>query len=639
MTSTAVPHAQTAAGAPLSGREQARSSLDRPAPPMGYVPGLDGIRAIAVLGVLVFHGSAQWLPGGFLGVDVFFVLSGFLISTILLEQLGTRGWVDFRVFYIHRARRLLPALLAMLAMSAVLIAIFAHDAAAQFRRTVLPSLLYVANWAFINDDLSYFEAIGRPAVLQHLWSLAIEEQFYLLWPLVLLLIFRRRGRTGVGRVAFGVAVASTLLMAVLSVMWNMPGASDASRLYFGTDTHAMSLLVGAALAAVYRPGAMPRHLPMVRRLALTGVGLLALAAVLLAYFQVTEDGTWLYRGGFLVFALATAAVITVVAHPAALLGPLLALAPLRYIGTRSYGLYLYHWPIFVMVRPSIDVPMDALGTFVLRMALTLAVAEVSYRYLEMPIRQGTAWPAVKRWFASAPVPGRRIALTAGTTILATTAVVAVIANAEAPTAADYLGGVTEVNAAPLEPTPMVDAAGAATAEPTAPTAVDEQTTAPAALIGPNTPMTVVGDSVAVGAATSLAALMPATTVDAAVSRQPSEILGRISERQAANLLDPVVVIQAGTNGRIDQAQLSSVLDSLADRQRVVLVTSAGPHPWQSQSNETIAEVAGKYPNVRVADFAAAAVGHPEYFIEDGVHLTPAGLDVYSSLITSTVQAP
>lgn len=629
MTSTAVPRVQTAVAAPPSGRAQVRESLDRPAPPMGFVPGLDGIRAIAVLGVLVFHGSAQWLPGGFLGVDVFFVLSGFLISTILLDQLGNRGWIDFRVFYIHRARRLLPALLAMLAMSAVLIAIFAHDAAAQFRRTVVPSLLYVANWAFINDDLSYFEAIGRPAVLQHLWSLAIEEQFYLLWPLVLLLIYRRRGRAGVGRVAFGVAVASTLLMAVLSVMWNMPGASDASRLYFGTDTHAMSLLVGAALAAVYRPGAMPRHLPMVRRLALTGVGLVALAAVLLAYFQVTEDGTWLYRGGFLVFALATAVVITVVAHPAALLGPLLALAPLRYIGTRSYGLYLYHWPIFVMVRPSIDVPMDALSTFVLRMALTLVVAEVSYRYLEMPIRRGTAWPAVKRWFASAPVPGRRIALAAGATILATTAVVAVIANAESPTAADYLGGVSEVNAAPLESTPAADAAGVATAEPTAP---------PAA-IGPSTPMTVVGDSMAVGAATSLAALMPATIVDAAVSRPPSEILGRIAERQAANLLAPVVVIQTGTNGLIDEAQLTSTLEALADRQRVVLVTSAGPHLWQSQSNEVIAQVAGKYPNVRVADFAVAAVGHPEYFVEDGVHLTPAGLDVYSSLITSTVQAP
>ncbi|MCB0915889.1 MAG: acyltransferase [Actinobacteria bacterium] len=643
MASTAVPEVHTHASAPTSlptdsptlGRAGVRvrtgRHLQRPAPPMGYVPGLDGIRALAVLGVLVFHGSDSWLPGGFLGVDVFFVLSGFLISTILLEQLSSRGWIDFRVFYLHRARRLLPALVAMVAMSAVLIAVFAHDAAAQFRRTVLPSLLYVANWAFINDDLSYFEAIGRPPVLQHLWSLAIEEQFYLLWPLVLLLIYKRRGRLGVGRVAFGVAVVSTLLMALLSVLWNVPGQSDASRLYFGTDTHAMSLLVGAALAAVYRPGAMPRSLPLLRRLALTGVGVLALGLVILAYFQVSEQGTWLYRGGFLVFAFATAALITVVAHPAALLGPVMAWAPLRYIGTRSYGLYLYHWPIFVVLRPEIDVPMGAFGTFLLRMGLTMAVAEVSYRYLEMPIRRGTAWPALKQWFADAPA--RRIVAVVGTTAAATAAVVFVIANAEAPTAKEYLGGVTEVNAAPLAPKPTAEPAAAAPAveEPT-PTVAPEPIT-------PATPMTVVGDSLAVGAAESLTALMPATTVDAAVSRQPEEVLARISERQAAGLLDPVVVIQTGTNGRVDPDQLSALLASLSDRQRVVLVTSAGPHSWQPQSNEVMQQVAAGHPNVRVADFAAAAAGHPEYFIEDGVHLTPTGLDVYTALITATVQAP
>ena len=165
---------------------------------MGYVPGLDGIRAIAVLGVLFFHGSASRLPGGFLGVDVFFVLSGFLISTLLFEQLAARGRIDFRTFYLHRARRLLPALLAMISFAAVLVALFAHDAAAQFRRSVLPSLLYVANWAFIGDKQSHFEAIGRPPILQHLWSLAIEEQFYLLWLLLLFLLYRGGGRLRVG---------------------------------------------------------------------------------------------------------------------------------------------------------------------------------------------------------------------------------------------------------------------------------------------------------------------------------------------------------------------------------------------------------------------------------------------------------
>lgn len=337
---------------------------------MGYIPGLDGIRALAVLGVLVFHGMPDWLPGGFLGVDVFFVLSGFLISTLLLEQLAARGSINFRVFYLHRARRLLPPLVAMIALSALLVVLFAHDAAGQFRRSVLPSLFYVANWSFIVEQQSYFEAIGRPPLLQHLWSLAIEEQFYLLWPLVLLVLYRAWGRIGVGRVALWTALASTLLMAFLSFLWNMPTYADASRLYFGTDTHAMSLLVGAALAAVFRPGAMPRSLAPSRRWALTGVGVVATMGVLWAYVNVHESGDWLYRGGFLLFAGAVAVMMAVVAHPASLLGPVFAIAVLRYIGTRSYGLYLYHWPIFVVTRPDIDVPFGAVPTFVLQLALT-----------------------------------------------------------------------------------------------------------------------------------------------------------------------------------------------------------------------------------------------------------------------------
>lgn len=612
--------------------------LDRPAPPMGYVPGLDGIRAVAVIGVLLFHGSSSWLPGGFLGVDVFFVLSGFLISTLLLEQLAARGRIDFRTFYLHRARRLLPALIATIALSAFLVAAFAQDAAAQFRRTVIPALLYVANWSFISDDASYFEAIGRPPILQHLWSLAIEEQFYLLWPLILLFIFRRRGRIGVGKVALWVALASTLLMAFLSMLWNMPSYNDASRLYFGTDTHAMSLLIGATLAAVYRPGAMPRRLPPPRSLALTGVGVLAFAAVMLSYLTLHEQNPWLYRGGFLVFAVASAVLIAVTAHPAAALGPMLAVAPLRYIGKRSYGLYLYHWPIFVVMRPEVDVPMSPVPTFLLQLALTFAVAEASYRYLEMPIRSGKAWPAVTQWVESTGNPKKRLATVGAIGGLTLAVVGFTIANVNAPNAGDYLGGKTEVNAAPISqqrpasPTTAESPSAAPTYGPTVPPAA-------AVTLGPTTPMTMVGDSLAVGAADELALLMPATTVDAAVSRQADEIFARINERQAAGILDPVVVIQTGTNGTVEPEAIKATLDALRDRARVVLVTSYGPHWWQAEANAVMTEAAKGHPNVRIADFATAAQGHGEYFVEDGVHLTQGGVDAYAHLIAQAAQAP
>ena len=651
--------------APRPGRSRRQRSapashwqyLQHDAPPMGYVPGLDGIRALAVIGVLVFHGIPSWMPGGFLGVDVFFVLSGFLISTLLLEQLAARGRIDFRVFYIHRARRLLPALVAMLALSALLVVLFAHDAASQFRRSVLPSLLYVANWSFINDQQSYFEAIGRPPLLQHLWSLAIEEQFYLLWPLVLLVLYRRRGRLGVGKGALWTALASTLLMAFLSFLWNMPSYEDASRLYFGTDTHAMSLLVGAALAAVFRPGAMPRTLSPPRRLALTGVGVAATALVLLAYLQVHESDDWLYRGGFLLFAGACAVMIAVAAHPAGLLGPALGWAPLRYIGTRSYGLYLYHWPIFVVTRPDIDVPFGPVPTFALQLVLTFLVAEASYRYLEIPIRRGTAMASIRSWAAAAPNPSRRVA-TVGLVGFATTAVVAFgIATVSAPNARDYLDGKTELNSAPLtipgaaEPAPS-PTSPAATTPTTAPAPAPAAAQSPAAAVpappppappvatGPitaQTPTTAVGDSLLVGAADELVTFMPATTVDAAVSRQAQEIFARIRERKAAGQLDSVVVIQTGTNGVVEKDDLTAMLQELSDRRRVVLVTSYGPHWWQADANQVMAEVAAAHPNVRIADFATAAAGHGEYFVEDGIHLTDVGVDVYAQLITAAVQ--
>ncbi|MFI0432762.1 MAG: acyltransferase family protein [Candidatus Nanopelagicales bacterium] len=601
----------------------AASPVARPARPMGYVPALDGVRALAVLGVLVYHGSTSWARGGFLGVDVFFVLSGFLISTLLLEQLGRSDRVDLKRFYAGRARRLLPALLAMMALCVVLIAVFAHDAAAQFRESALPSLLYVANWSFIADHQSYFEAVGRPPLLQHLWSLAIEEQFYLLWPLMLLVLYRWRGRSGVARAALIVALTSTLLMAVISVVTHAPGSADASRVYFGTDTHCMGLLVGAALAAVLRPGNMPRRLPAPNRLALSVLGYASLGLVVLAYLFVDERSVWLYRGGFLVFSLVVAGLIAFSVQPASLLAPLLSLGILRYIGKRSYGLYLYHWPILAVTRPDVDIPLRGAWAFAFSMALTFAVAEVSYRYLELPIRRRQWRASVQRWRAGLSPRTVAVGLVGTVAVLAISLVLVIVQ--PAPDGREYLGGKTSVNAAPL-----------------APSAGPSASPKPAPVYGPvmaNAPITFVGDSVTVGASENLAAVFPQATIDADIGRQPYQIFSRISERASAGQLDEGVVIQAGTNGVITEDDLRALLDGLRDRRRVVMLTSYGPNDWQRSSNAAIQDLASDYPNVRVADFAALAAGHGEYVVEDGVHLTKEGLTVFGQAIAQALVAP
>ena len=648
--SSASPRNSSASGRSSStSRHSSGADLSRPAPDMGYIPGLDGIRALAVIGVLLFHGANSWLPGGFLGVDVFFVLSGFLITTILLQQLQGRGRIDFGRFYRGRARRLLPALIAVLALSAVLVATVARDGASQFREHVLPSLFFFANWSFIFDDQSYFEAIGRPSVLQHLWSLAVEEQFYLLWPLLLLFLFRRGGRSGVARAALTIALVSTLAMAVLSVLWNVPGGGDASRLYMGTDTHCMSLLVGAALAAVFRPGALPKHLPPVRAAALSLVGLLATATVIASFALVTETSNWLYRGGFIVVALASAVMIAVVAHPAAWLGAVFAIAPLRWIGVRSYGIYLYHWPIFVVTRPELDLPFGGVPAFLVSLGLTLLVADASYRYLEMPIRNGALGATWQRWRDEGLLGPKLLRIVPVAAVTAAAVTFAVL-TAPAPDGREYLGGRTEVGAGPLVAAGDAAAAEAAGEAVDAARAAAAQTEAAeaaaaaelAARYGPvavTEPISVVGDSVTVGAVDAFPASIPGAMADGEVSRMPAAVFQRIRERAAAGVLGQAVVIQTGTNGLVTEAELRAMLDELQGTRRVVLVTTGGSESWQTSSNETIRAVAGSYPNVRIADWASASAGRGDLVVYDGVHLSETGKPVYASLLVQALTVP
>ncbi len=401
------------------------------------IGGLDGLRAIAVTAVVIYHLGIEWLPGGFLGVDLFFVISGFLITTLLLTEVGVRGRIDFKGFYLRRARRLLPALVLMLIGTAIVVSTIATDVAEQFLRDLPGAALYVSNWWALGQEQSYFELIGRGNVLAHLWSLAVEEQFYLLWPVMLGGICWVANRRGMSRrrlvlvVALGGAVASTLWMSWLSVSRGMPIEADPTRVYFGTDTHAMSVLLGAALAAVWRPAHFRTVIPAGARTAVIGAGVVGLAMTAWLFVTVTEYTPWLYRGGFLLAAAVFALVIAAATHPGAPVGRLLDVAPLRWVGERSYGIYLWHWPIFLVTRPGVDIPWEGPLVDVGRVALTLGVAALSYRYVEVPIRHGAIGKAIASMRerartvgpVDAVVPRRRVTIA---TLLVTTAVVAAL---------------------------------------------------------------------------------------------------------------------------------------------------------------------------------------------------------------------
>jgi peptidoglycan/LPS O-acetylase OafA/YrhL len=342
-----------------------------------HIPGLDGIRALAVLAVLGFHGGVPGMAGGNIGVDVFFVLSGFLITSLLLEEWERAHTVSVRAFYERRARRLLPALFVFMGLIAVYAAYFAEpDTLSSLRGDALSTLGYVANWRFILSDQGYFVHFGPPSPLLHTWSLAVEEQFYLVWPAVALLTLRRWGRRGVGVAAAAGAAAS----AIVTVAMADAGAGT-NRLYYGTDTRAQEIMIGALLAVLW-PTLHRWH----RARLMTLAGLAGAGGLIWAAHSVDGQGGFLYHGGYLVIALSAAAVILVVVElPRSALGRVLGLRGLGYIGLISYGVYLYHYPLFLILNGQ-RTGLTGLPLLVLRLAATGMMAGVSYRLVELPLR-------------------------------------------------------------------------------------------------------------------------------------------------------------------------------------------------------------------------------------------------------------
>ena len=591
---------------------------------MGYLPGLDGIRALAVLGVLLYHADLGWIRGGFLGVDVFFVLSGFLITSLILEELDRSDRVDFKRFYLGRARRLLPALLLMLIVVGAVVAIWYRDAAYQFARDSLASAFYVNNWWYIATDLSYFEEIGRPPLLTHLWSLAVEEQFYLIWPFLAFLVYRRFHRRGVGIFALALALASTAWMIAMSVSQGFPDFTDPSRAYFGTDSHAMGLLIGAALATFWRPGRVSPIVTPSARWLISGLGVASLITVIGFLVFVGEYTPWMYRGGFLVLAVIVALLITAASHPASPLGRIMGTQPWRYLGQRSYGLYLWHWPIFMLTRPVLDIALDGFWLLVLRLSLTVGIAELSFRYLEMPIRRGV----IARWWSSAKAAGgsaltraRAIAIAAISVLAAAVCILGVsLAQTQEPTlAADVAAAIGTETEVTID-SPQSSPAPSGSASPEAPAATQAGTA------------TGIGDSVMLGARETLRSAIPGIRIDAAVARYPGAFLGRIKKLRAMNLLADTVVLHPGTNGVIPESMMREMLDLLSDRERVVVVNDNVPRSWTVENNNVVSKVVPNYPNAVIADWKAESKAHPEYFVSDGIHLSGAGSRAYANLI-------
>ena len=409
-----------------------------------YQPALDGLRAFAVAAVIAYHFGAGWASGGFLGVDAFFVLSGYLITSLLLTEWGRSGRVSLPAFWARRARRLLPALLVVLGAVALYAAVLAPASQLEtLRSDGISSLFYFANWHFVLSGQSYFDLFSLPSPMRHLWSLAIEEQFYLVWPLVVVVCLRLA--RGSRKLLAGVCLAG--IVASVAVMAMLYEPADPSRAYYGTDARAHTLLVGAVLALV-----LTRRRPERRGsvIALHTAGVVAAAACAWAWVTASDQGSGLYHGGSFVFAIAVAFVIASAVQPTrrsvwSPLRTLLSLGALRWIGLISYGLYLWHWPAAVVLTET-RTGLSGASLTVLRLAVTVGAATLSFYLVEQPIRRG----ALRGWRGRIAVP----------TGFATAGLVVVVATAGA-TAATPLANVRAGQKLTGTPTPPALESGSA----------------------------------------------------------------------------------------------------------------------------------------------------------------------------------
>lgn len=613
----------------------------RRAPAVPYLPGLDGLRALSVIAVIVYHagGRSNWLGGGFLGVEVFFVISGYLITLLLIAERERTGHVSLKNFWLRRARRLLPALWTMMVGIVLYCAVFFRDPMYKLRGEVVAGFTYVTNWFQIWTGSSY-DSAREFAGLRHLWSLAVEEQFYLLWPLVMFVVLRRIRKgtlptVGLWFITIAVAITITNFLVYSTEALNSPAqkmsllghsVNRVDFLYLGSFSRASGLLLGAGLAMFWRPWSLERGNAGRSSLITDVMGVVGLVALGVMFYNfrlavVTPEGRFgydlLYRGGLFLVGVASVAAIMCVTHPHSFLGRYVIGNPVfKWVGLRSYGLYLYHWPVFQgMRRFSTERPLTS-REVVVASIVTLIIAEVSYRVIEMPIRQGQLAEILSRWRNvplrdRAYVRRRAAILSTGVLILPTLAVVSLVR-------ADVNGG-TEMSEDISTTTVPTGATTSTTTNESPVTTTDPQVKAN---------VLAVGDSVMLGATGRL--MRAGITVDAAKDRLFGYSEQIFNYLKSIDQLSDKIVIHLGTNGGVRQSTLDRILSSISQAKLVILVTTYGPGlEWAAQTNTVLRDAPSRFPNVQVLDWAKIGKEHPEYFADDGIHLaSPTGTEAY-----------
>ena len=573
-----------------------------------HISSIDGLRAIAVTAVVLYHLGISWIPGGFLGVDLFFVISGYVITRLILDSINQSSALDLRAFYAARIRRIYPGFLFMVISTIIFIGVWAPEAIKRFLSDLPYALSGTINWALVARNQDYFETIGRPPLLQHTWSLAVELQFYLIWPIILLTVLKYFGKKNVARIALIIAIISGTILFLVSLQLDQANSAKVSHIYFGTDTHSLGLFLGSALAVSWIPQNLSANISRRAQDVIDGIGVVGLLGLISTFLFIDESNASLYQIAFPLAAIFGCLVIISLVHPASRFAPIISTPPFRWIGQRSYGIYIWHWVIFQVTRPSVDLSGETWALYLARVLLVLALADISLRWVEIPFRQGQ----VQTWFRGMKYRSSKERVRQQISVLVSIIAVLAVTTSISVSAINKSNQISQVINEELT----------------------DQEESPVDL-GSTTGLWVTGDSVILGIRSKLESKEHISLVNARVGRQAPELLAVMQVDQSSVPSSPVI-FNLGNNNALSEQTVVEIFEVIKNQPQIIIVNTAVPRPWRDSNNAIISKVASNYANVKLVDWYQISKDRPELFAPDGVHLSPMGSDVYVDLVLSVL---